>query len=82
LRKFIDDMRPSDQEEVLIMELRKFISTAIVISAFIAALAACQKEPGPAEKAGKAVDNATEKAGQQIEKAGENIQDTAKGNKK
>jgi len=64
------------------MELKKFISTAIVMSALIAALAACQKEPGPAEKAGKAVDNATEKAGQQIEKAGENIQDTAKGNKK
>jgi hypothetical protein len=64
------------------MKLRIFISTTIVVSALIAALAACQKEPGPAEKAGKAVDNATEKAGQQIEKAGENIQDTAKGNKK
>ena len=64
------------------MELQKFISTAVVMSALIAALSACQKEPGPAEKAGKAVDNATEKAGQQIEKAGENIQDTAKGNKK
>lgn len=64
------------------MELQKYISTAIVMSVLIAVLAACQKEPGPAEKAGKAVDNATEKAGQQIEKAGENIQDTAKGNKK
>jgi PBP1b-binding outer membrane lipoprotein LpoB len=64
------------------MKFQKFIYTAIVMSALIAALAACQKEPGPAEKAGKAVDNATEKAGQQIEKAGENIQDTAKGNKK
>jgi hypothetical protein len=64
------------------MELQKFVSTAIAMSALIASLAACQKEPGPAEKTGKAVDNATEKAGQQIEKAGENIQDTAKGNKK
>ena len=64
------------------MKIQKLISTAVVISALIAALAACQKEPGPAEKAGKAVDNATEKAGQQIEKAGEDIQDTAKGNKK
>jgi hypothetical protein len=51
------------------------------MSAFVVALAGCQKE-GPAEKAGKAVDNATEKAGQQIEKAGDNIQDSAKGNKK
>lgn len=64
------------------MKLQKFISTAIVISALIAALAACQKEPGPAEKAGKAVDNATEKAGQQIEKAGDDIQDAANGKKK
>lgn len=64
------------------MKLQKFIGIAIVISALIAALAACQREPGPAEKAGKAVDNATEKAGQQIEKAGDNMQDAAKGKKK
>jgi predicted small lipoprotein YifL len=63
------------------MKLKNPISTAIAISAFIVALAGCQKE-GPAEKAGKAVDNATEKAGQQIEKAGDNIQDAAKGNEK
>jgi hypothetical protein len=64
------------------MTLKNTISTAIVMSAFVVALAGCQKEAGPAEKAGKAVDNATEKAGQQIEKAGDNIQDAAKGNKK
>ncbi len=64
------------------MKLKNPISTAIAISAFIVALAGCQKEAGPAEKAGKVVDNATEKAGQQIEKAGDNIQDAAKGNKK
>jgi hypothetical protein len=63
------------------MDHQKLIVTAIALSAIIAAVAACQKELGPAEKAGKAVDNATEKAGQQIEKAGENIQDTAKGKK-
>ena len=64
------------------MKLQKLISTVFVMSVFITVLAACQKEAGPAEKAGKAVDNATDKAVQQIEKAGENIQDTAKGNKK
>ena len=53
---------------------------APVVSALLAALAGCQNE-GPAQKAGKAVDNATDKAGQQIEKAGTNIQDAAKGNK-
>jgi hypothetical protein len=75
-------MWSSPKKEVLIMELQKFIGTALFMSALVVVLAACEKEPGPAEKAGKAVDNATEKAGQQIEKAGENIQDTAKGNKK
>jgi hypothetical protein len=34
------------------------------------------------ERAGKQVDKAVDKTGQQIEKAGQNIQDTAKGNKK
>jgi predicted small lipoprotein YifL len=63
------------------MKIKNAITTAIVISAFVVALAGCQKE-GPAEKAGKAVDNATEKAGQQMEKAGDNIQDAAKGDKK
>jgi hypothetical protein len=64
------------------MKLNSTIGTVIVIGVFVVALAGCQKEAGPAEKAGKAVDNATEKAGQQIEKAGDNIQDAAKGKKK
>jgi predicted small lipoprotein YifL len=63
------------------MKLKNTISTAIVMSALVVALAGCQKE-GPVEKAGKSVDNAAEKAGQQIEKAGDNIQDAAKGDKK
>ena len=58
------------------------VRAALLMSMFIIALTGCEKEMGPAEKAGKAVDNATEKAGQQIEKAGDNIQDAAKGNKK
>lgn len=44
----------------------------------IAGLSACQKEEGPAERAGKAVDNAVQKAGEKVEKAGEKIQDAAK----
>jgi predicted small secreted protein len=58
------------------------IGTTLIVSALLLALVACQKQEGPAERAGKAVDNATEKAGQQIEQAGKNIQDTAKGDKK
>jgi hypothetical protein len=64
------------------MKHQKFINTAIVVCSLFSTIAACQKEPGSAEKAGKAVDNATEKAGQQIEKAGQDIQDATKGNKK
>ena len=43
----------------------------------LAALVACQE--GPAEKAGRKIDNAADKAGRSIEKAGENIRDAAKG---
>lgn len=44
----------------------------------LAGLAGCKKEEGPAERAGKALDNAVQEAGKQIEKAGEKIQDAAK----
>jgi len=60
----------------------KTISSALVMSALLVALAGCQKQEGPAEKAGKEVDKAGEKVGQQIEKAGESIKDAAKGDKK
>ena len=45
----------------------------------VLALVACQE--GPAEKAGRKLDNAADKAGRSIEKAGENIQDAARGKK-
>ncbi len=63
------------------MKLNRSISFALIMSAFIVTLSACEKE-GPAEKAGKAVDNAVDKTGQQLEKAGDKIQDAAKGDKK
>jgi hypothetical protein len=40
----------------------------------------CQKE-GPAEKAGKEVDKAVEKVGQQMERAGDSIKDAVTGDK-
>jgi len=60
----------------------KTIGAALLIGILFATIPACQKQEGPAEKAGKAVDNAVDKAGQQIEKAGDEVQDAAKGNKK
>jgi len=54
------------------------LSAALAISALLVALSGCQKE-GPVEQAGKeVVDQAAEKVGEQIEKAGDNIQDRAK----
>ena len=63
------------------MKPDKAIISAIIMGAFIVTLSACQKE-GPAEKAGKAVDNAVDKTGQQIEKSADKIQNAAKGDKK
>ena len=57
------------------------IMAMLVISALVRGMSGCKKEEGPAEKAGRALDNAVNKAGQQMEKAGEAIQDAAKGKK-
>jgi len=52
------------------------MKTLLVILALVA-LAACQK--GPAEKAGRQIDDAGKAASRSVEKAGESIRDAAKG---
>lgn len=64
------------------MKPGKNVSVVLAAGALVAALAGCQKEEGPAERAGKAMDKAVDNAGQQIEKAGEKIQDAARDAKK
>lgn len=64
------------------MRFGKSVVFATAASALVMVLAGCPQKEGPGERAGKAVDNAAEKTGQQIEKAGEKIQDTARGDKK
>lgn len=64
------------------MEFGKKLAAAVLTTALLVALPACQKQEGPAEHAGKEVDKAAAKVGQQVEKAGDKIQDTAKGDKK
>jgi hypothetical protein len=49
-----------------------------VLTVLILGLSACQKKEGPAERAGKEIDKSVESAGQQLEKAGQKIQDAAK----
>lgn len=63
------------------MNKQKSLKTVLIILGLLA-LSACQNHEGPAERAGKEIDNATVKAGQQIEKAGESIQGAAKGDKR
>ncbi len=64
------------------MKPGKKLCSALLVSALLATIVGCQKQEGPAERAGKQVDKALDQAGQQIEKAGKNIQDTAKGEQK
>ncbi len=64
------------------IKIGKGMTAVIAIGAVLAALAGCEKKEGPLEKAGKEVDKAAVSAGQQIEKAGEKIQDAAQGDKK
>ncbi len=69
-------------KEIKMMKLMKTLGVAVAISMLLAALTGCTEKEGPAEQAGKAVDNAVEKTGDQVEKAGDDIQDAAKGDKK
>jgi len=42
------------------------------------ALSGCEKHEGPAEKAGKEIDKTMSSVGEQIQKAGDKIQDAAR----
>ena len=63
------------------IRIGKAARAGLAMGALLAVLAGCEKQEGPAERAGKEADKAVEKVGQQIEKVGENIQDAAKGEK-
>jgi hypothetical protein len=54
----------------------------MMMSALLLALPACQRQDGPAERAGKDIDKAVQGAGRQIEKAGEDMQDAARREKR
>lgn len=44
------------------MKMNRLMGSAVAMSALVLALSACQKQEGPAEKAGKEIDQASEKA--------------------
>ncbi len=61
------------------MTFKKTVGAALVMSGLLVVLSGCQKQEGPAERAGKDIDQATGQAGEKIEQVGEKIQDAAKG---
>jgi len=63
-------------------KIRNSVCAVVVLSILCAGLSACEKKEGPAERAGKEIDKSIESVGKKIEKAGQNIQDEAKGDKK
>jgi len=63
------------------MKLSRTFSASLLLLAALA-LTACQKQEGPAEHAGKEIDKTVEKVGQQIEKAGDSVEDATKRDKK
>lgn len=63
------------------MKSLKTLNTVLFISVLLVGLSGCQKPEGPAEKAGKSLDNATEQLGEKVEDAGDAIQDAAQGDK-
>lgn len=50
----------------------------LIVLFAVLGLVACTQE-GPAEKAGRSIDNAADKAGHSLERAGEKVQDAARG---
>lgn len=61
------------------MKFSKTVSTSLLMGALVVALSACEPDEGPAEEAGKRIDEANEEIGEKIEAAGERIQDEAEG---
>ena len=62
------------------------MKSLIVIAALLAVVGACNREGsdgkgGPAERAGQQVDKALGKAGEAVEQAGKDMQDSSKGKK-
>ncbi|WP_294262148.1 hypothetical protein [Propionivibrio sp.] len=55
-------------QEVLEMKLGKTIGAALFMSALLIALSGCQKQEGPAEKAGKEMDKTVEKVGSRLKR--------------
>jgi len=60
------------------IKICKIVIAVLAMTVLFMGPSGCKKE-GPAEHAGKKIDETVEKAGQQVEKAGKKIQEDVKG---
>jgi hypothetical protein len=65
------------KKELQMMKICRSVIAMLVMTVLFVGVSGCKKE-GPAERAGKNIDQAVEKSGNQIEKAGKEIQGDAK----
>lgn len=61
---------------------RNSVFVFVFVAAGSLAMAACQPAEGPAERAGKNVDNAAKKVGNQVDKAADKVKDAVDDAKK
>ena len=66
----------------LIRKSPQLLLATLIMSVLLLSMAACQKNEGPAEQVGMKVDQAAEKLGEQVAKAGERVQDVVDGDKR
>jgi hypothetical protein len=65
--------------EVGVKKLFRFIIGTVIAALIIAGPAGCQKQEGPAEKAGKQIDESVEKGGEQLQEAGKEVEKSGEG---
>jgi hypothetical protein len=55
------------------MKTCRIVITSLALTALLLGSSGCGKQPGPAERAGKKIDQTVQKAGQQIDTAGTKV---------
>jgi len=61
------------------MNVLKSLIATVAVALLLSGMSSCLKKEGPAERAGKKIDETVEKGGHQVEKVGKKIQEDVKG---
>jgi hypothetical protein len=62
-----------------VKKLLRVIVGAVIAGLLIAGPAGCQREEGPAERAGRQVDESVQKGGEKLQEAGKEVEKAGKG---